>query len=340
MTNEDILEINSFLFKAENVVIVPHKGPDGDAVGSTLAVWHLLKNQGVKATVIAPNEFPNFLHWMPGSEEIIIYEGNEEKSDAIISSADVIFTLDFNHLSRTGCMEPVLKKATSTAKFILIDHHQQPDDYADYIYSDVNVCSTCQMIYHFIDKMDRTEDITPEIASCLYTGIMTDTGSFKYRSTTGQTHHVIANLIEKGADNTSIHENIYDTNSFERLQLLGRALSNLKVEEEYRTAYITLTQEELDNFSFKKGDTEGFVNYGLSLEGIVFAAIFIENKAEGIIKMSLRSKGNFNTNELARKYFDGGGHINASGGKSDLNMQETIDKFLSILPAYKEELAK
>lgn len=340
MTNEDISEINSFLFKAKNVVIVPHKGPDGDAVGSTLAIWHLLKNHGVEATVIAPNEFPNFLNWMPGSEEIMIYEGNEEKADAIISSADIIFTLDFNHLSRTGCMEPVLNNALSTAKFILIDHHQQPDDYANYIYSDVTVCSTCQMIYHFFDKMDRTNEITPEIATCIYTGIMTDTGSFKYRSTTGLTHHVIADLIEKGADNTRIHENIYDTNSFERLQLLGRALSNLKIVPEYRTAYISLTQAELNQFNFKKGDTEGFVNYGLSLEGIVFAAIFIENEAEGIIKMSLRSKGDFNTNELARKYFEGGGHINAAGGKSHLNMQETIDNFLSILPQYKDELLK
>jgi phosphoesterase RecJ-like protein len=168
---------------------------------------------------------------------------------------------------------------------------------------------------------------------------MTDTGSFRYRSTTSLTHRVIADLIEKGADNTSIHENVFDTSSYGQLQLLGCALQNLKVVEGLRTAYITLSQEELDRHNFKKGDTEGFVNYGLSLEGIVFAAIFIENAADNIVKISLRSKGTFSVNDFARKYFDGGGHINAAGGKSDLSLQETVDKFISILPSYKTNLA-
>ncbi|HET8887214.1 MAG TPA: bifunctional oligoribonuclease/PAP phosphatase NrnA [Salinimicrobium sp.] len=340
MTNEDISKIKSFLFKSKNVVIVPHKGPDGDAIGSSLAIFHLLKNEGINTTVISPNEFPDFLKWMPGSEEILIYEKNESEADTIISTADVVFTLDFNHLSRTGIMEPVLKRATSTAKFILIDHHEQPDDYAHFMYSDVSICSTCQMVFQFFDKMDLAEKITPEMATCIYTGIMTDTGSFKYRSTTGETHHIIAQLIEKGADNTTIHENIYDTNSYERLQLLGRTLSNLKVINELNVAYTTLTQEELNQFNFKKGDTEGFVNYGLSLEGIIFAAIFIENESEGIVKISFRSKGDFSVNDFARNHFDGGGHINAAGGKSQLNMQQTLEKFISLLPQYQEELIK
>jgi len=220
----------------------------------------------------------------------------------------------------------------------MIDHHQQPDSYALVTYSDVTMSSTCQMVYHFIQRIGMAQEIGPQIATCLYTGIMTDTGSFRYRSTTSQTHHVIADLIEKGADNTSIHENIYDTNTYSKLQLLGVALKNLKVVEGYRTAYITLTQEELDRHNFKKGDTEGFVNYGLSLQGIVLAAIFIENTAENMVKISLRSKGTFSVNDFARRHFNGGGHTNAAGGRSDLPLQDTIEKFETLLSEYKTSL--
>ena len=337
MTNEEISRVKELLDPAKKIVIVPHKGPDGDAMGSTLALKILLENQGHFVHLIAPNEYPDFLKWMPYQEEVLIYDKDPKICDPIIAEAEVIFTLDFNHLSRAGEMYEPLKKAE--AKFIMIDHHQQPDDYAEVTYSDVTMCSTCQMVYHFIEKIGLAEKITPQMATCLYTGIMTDTGSFRYRSTTSLTHRVIADLIEKGADNTSIHENVFDTSSYGQLQLLGCALQNLRVVEGLRTAYITLSQEELDRHNFKKGDTEGFVNYGLSLEGIVFAAIFIENKAENIVKISLRSKGTFSVNDFARRYFEGGGHINAAGGKSDLSLQETVEKFISILPTYKTSLA-
>jgi len=188
--------------------------------------------------------------------------------------------------------------------------------------------------------MGLSEQITPQIATCIYTGIMTDTGSFRYRSTGSLTHRVVAKLIEKGADNTSIHENIYDTNSYSKLQLLGVALKNLKVIEEFRTAFITLSQEELDMHHYKKGDTEGFVNYGLSLTGIVFAAIFIENQAEQIVKISFRSKGTFSVNDFARRHFHGGGHVNAAGGRSETTLASTIENFISILPQYKTSLKK
>ena len=234
-------------------------------------------------------------------------------------------------------MKQALEEAE--ANFVMIDHHQQPDDYADVTYSDVSMCSTCQMVYHFIENIGLAEKISPQIATCLYTGIMTDTGSFRYRSTTSLTHRVVAKLIEKGADNTNIHENIYDTSTYSQLQLLGCALQNLRVVEGLRTAFITLTQEELDRHHFRKGDTEGFVNYGLSLSGIVFAAIFIENEADKIVKISLRSKGTFSVNDFARRHFDGGGHTNAAGGKSDLPMKETIERFISILPQYKTSLS-
>lgn len=337
MTNEDISKVKELLSPSKKIVIVPHKGPDGDAMGSTLALKILLEELGHYVHLIAPNDYPDFLKWMPYQEEVLIYDREPQKCDPVIAEAEVIFTLDFNHLSRAGEMQKSLEAAK--ASFIMIDHHQQPDDYAEITYSDVTMCSTCQMVYHFIVNIGLKERITPQIATCLYTGIMTDTGSFRYRSTTSLTHRVIADLIDKGADNTTIHENVFDTSSFGQLQLLGCALQNLRIVEGLRTAYITLNQEELDRHNFKKGDTEGFVNYGLSLQGIVFAAIFIENEAENIVKISFRSKGTFSVNDFARRYFSGGGHINAAGGKSDLSLQETVEKFISILPHYKTSLA-
>jgi bifunctional oligoribonuclease and PAP phosphatase NrnA len=227
----------------------------------------------------------------------------------------------------------------SEATFIMIDHHPEPGDYADHTYSDPTMSSTCQMVFQFIHKLRAGKSITPEIATCLYTGIMTDTGSFRFRSTTSETHKVIAELIEKGADNTSIHQNIYDTSSQNRMNLLGVALQNLKVNKELRTAYITLSQEELDKHNFQKGDTEGFVNYGLALEGIIFAAIFIEHKSEGIIKISFRSKGSFSVNDFSRAHFHGGGHVNAAGGKSEVSLEDTVVKFNSVLHEYREQLS-
>ena len=337
MIEQNILEITAELSTASNIVIVPHKGPDGDAIGSTLALWHFLKEKGHNANVVAPNDYPHFLKWLPGNEEVIIYESNQEKSNKLIEEAEIIFTLDFNVLSRSGLMFEPLEK--SEAIFIMIDHHQEPAEYADYTYSDAAMSSTCQMVYHFIERLRAVDKITPEIATCLYTGIMTDTGSFRFSSTSSDTHRVVADLIEKGAKNHIIHNNVFDTNSENGLQLLGTALQNLRVNKELRTAYITLSQEELDRHNFQKGDTEGFVNYGLSLSGIVFAAIFIEHRAENMIKISFRSKGDFSVNDFARKHFNGGGHTNAAGGKSDASLNDTVVRFNQILPEYSKELS-
>lgn len=337
MIEQSILEITSALSQSNRIVIVPHKGPDGDAIGASLGLYHFLKEKGHDTTVIAPNDFPQFLKWLPGNEEIHIYENDREACNTLIQQADIIFTLDFNMLDRAGDMVEPLTEAEGT--FIMIDHHPEPSDYADHTYSDATMSSTCQMVYKFFQKLRAIKHITPEIATCLYTGIMTDTGSFRYRATTGDTHRVIADLIDKGADNNTIHSNVFDTFSENRLQLLGVALQNLKVNRELRTAYITLTQEELDKYGFQKGDTEGFVNYGLALKGIIFAVIFIEHKMDGMIKMSLRSKGNFSVNKFARAHFNGGGHLNAAGGRSELSMEDTLTKFNTILPQYKEELS-
>ncbi|MFT4803796.1 MAG: phosphoesterase RecJ-like protein [Psychroserpens sp.] len=336
MNKEDINSIKELLSSPKQIVIIPHKNPDGDAIGSTLGLLHYLKQYNHNAVIIAPNDYPDFLKWMPGESSILKYDHQKESCDALLISAEIIFTLDFNSLGRIGSMQDAV--TASKGLKIMIDHHQQPDDYATYTYSDVAMSSTCEMVYNFIAMLDDTDTVKTDIATCLYAGIMTDTGSFRFSSTTSATHKIIGNLIEKGANNAQIHNNIMDTNSYERMQLLGKALSNLKVIPEYKTAYITLTQEELNTFNFKKGDTEGFVNYGLSLKGIIFAAIFIESHQDDIIKISLRSKGDFSVNELSRSHFEGGGHTNAAGGKSDLNMRDTIDKFISILPQYKKDL--
>lgn len=336
MTNKDIKEIKQLLEKPKRIVIIPHKNPDGDAIGSTLGLYHYLKAKKHNVIVITPNDYPDFLKWIPGEDTIIQYESNTINSKPLIENAELIFTLDFNALYRTGEMEQVLVKAEAIK--IIIDHHQQPEDYAKYVYSDVSISSTCQMVYHFLEMLDDIEALNKDIATCLYVGIMTDTGSFRFASTTSTTHRVVADLIDKGANNVQIHKNIYDNNTFNRTQLLGCALNNLKVIQEYKTAYISLSQDVLNKFDFKKGDTEGIVNYGLSLKNVVFAAIFIEHKKEGIVKISFRSKGNFDVNTFARIHFNGGGHINASGGRCELSLNNTIDKFISILPNYIKDL--
>ncbi|MGM0934209.1 MAG: DHH family phosphoesterase [Bacteroidota bacterium] len=336
MIEQSILEITAELARARDIVIVPHKGPDGDAIGASLAMWHFLKDKGHNPQVIAPNNYPDFLKWLPGTEEVIIYENEQERSNQLIADADLVFTLDFNELNRAGIMvQPLID---SQAVFVMIDHHQEPTDYANHTYSDATMSSTCEMVYHFLEKLRAANHISPEIATCLYTGIMTDTGSFRFSSASSLTHRVVADLIDKGAENWKIHNKVFDTNSEKRMQLLGTALRNLKVLPEYKTAYISLSQEELDRHDFRKGDTDGFVNYGLALEGVIFAAIFIENKQDGIIKISFRSKGDFSVNAFARQNFEGGGHINAAGGKSDISLKETLDRFESLLPQYKDDL--
>lgn len=339
MIKAQIPEIKALLSSPKNIVIVPHRNPDGDAMGSTLGLYLYLKFYNHNAVVIAPNDYPDFLNWLPGDDTVLKYETQQDLCNALIEKADLIFTLDFNAFHRAGHqMAEVLEPSSATK--IMIDHHQQPDDYAKYTYSDVSMSSTCEMVYNFIELLGDADKIDAEIATCLYVGIMTDTGSFRFPATTSRTHEVIGNLIEKGAENSEIHNHIYDTNSYSRLQLLGRAMQNLKVIPELRTAYITLSQDELDEFNFKKGDTEGFVNYALSLKGIIFAAMFTESKQDQIIKISLRSKGEFSVNEFSRAHFHGGGHTNAAGGRSEEDMKTTINNFISILPKYKQDLSQ
>ncbi|RKS14908.1 bifunctional oligoribonuclease/PAP phosphatase NrnA [Flavobacterium sp. 120] len=333
MKIQDIQAIQLLLSTPKKIAIIPHRGPDGDAMGSTLGLYHFLLKNNHHPVVVSPNEFPDFLAWMPGSETVKIYEKDKENCTKILEEAELIFTLDFNALHRTGEMEHVLAKLK--APFIMIDHHQKPDDYATFTYSDTSFGSTCEMIYNFILFLGRKEDIDKTIGTCIYTGILTDSGSFRFPKTTGTTHRIIAELIDLGVENTEIPTLLFDNSSFGRLQLLGRALQNMKVLTEHQTAYTTLTQDELNAFDYVKGDTEGIVNYGLSIKGIVFTAIFIENKEEKIIKISFRSQGDFDVNQFARDHFNGGGHRNAAGGKSEVSMEETIRKFEDLVTKLK-----
>ena len=330
MNEKDILEISDLLSLPKKIAIIPHRNPDGDAIGSTLALYHFLKKLNHEAVVIAPNNFPDFLSWMPSSSEILIFENNENNAKKVLENADIIFTLDFNALHRTGeVMEQFLSQLQTT--FIMIDHHQSPDEYAKYTFSDTNYGSTCEMVYDFISFLGKLDLIDKNIATCIYTGILTDSGGFKYPKTTGKTHRIVADLIDSGAENTEIPNFLFDNNSYARLQILGCGLQNMKVLYDHKTAYTFLTQNDLDQFKFQKGDTEGIVNYGLTIKNINFAAIFIENKEEKIIKISFRSQGEFDVNNFARQHFSGGGHINAAGGKSELSMDETLTKFENLV---------
>lgn len=336
MNSADVRALEALLSTPQKIAIIPHKNPDGDAIGAALGLHHYLVKKGHSSVVISPNDYPEFLKWMPGTGNVIIYEKQNAQAKEFIATSTLIFTVDFNDLGRIGQLKEVLEETDTT--FVMVDHHQSPANYASVMYSDTSMSSTCEMIFHMIKALGGENEINSEIADCLYAGILTDTGSFKYAATTSETHRVVAALIDKGARNSEIHREIFDTNTPSRLHLLGCALNNLVILPEYSTAYITLSQEELDKHDFKKGDTEGFVNYGLTLAGIRMAVIFIENKDEGIIKISFRSEGDFSVNEFARSYFEGGGHTNAAGGKSTRSMEETVAYFRTLLEQHKSEL--
>ena len=330
MNVDELNVLKQKLSSPKKIVITTHKGPDGDAMGSSLALYNYLIKKGHEVNVITPNEYPKFLKWMKGDDKVIEFCYNEDKATKITNDAEIIFCLDFNTLSRIDTFEPIVAK--SKAFKALIDHHQQPDVF-DFNYSDTNSCSTAQMIFEFISAFDDIDLIDKDIAECIYAGILTDTGNFRFKSVTSRTHQVVAQLINKGAQTHLVNDRIYDNNSISKLKLLGYCLNDkLEVIPEYGSAIISLSHKELDYFNFQKGDTEGVVNYALSIEGISVAAFFVER--DGLIKISFRSKGNFSVNQLARDHFNGGGHINAAGGAYGNDLQKTLTKFKEILTQY------
>ena len=332
---EDFYPILNQPFKA---VITAHQKPDGDAMGSILGLYHFLKQLGHEVTVISPTNWAQFLDWMPGVEQVIDFEANKSKASEIVANVDYIFCLDFNILHRTKHLEPVIQ--SSNAQKILIDHHQQPDILSfTYGVSDVKMSSTCEMIYDIIVQSGHSNLINIDIATCLYTGLMTDTGSFRFPSTTASVHKIVAHLKELGLQHAKIHENIYDNFTEGRLKFMGNAfLNRMTVLPEYKTAILAIPKTDIYKYDLKTGDTEGLVNYLLSIEGIKFAAIVIDREEER--KWSFRSKGNFDVNIFARTHFEGGGHANAAGGRSSKSVDETLNDFKKIIESYKSQLTQ
>ncbi len=339
MTSNEFSEIKELIQHAGSIAITAHKSPDGDAVGASLGLYHFLKKYcTAEVTVVLPDPFPDFLNWLPAADSIFVYTTSSNAVEVALQKADIIFCLDYNQLHRTGGLEPIIEGAEAVK--VLIDHHQMPGDFCDYMMSDTKASSTAELIYSFIDKLGQTGLIDSAIASSLYTGLVTDTGSFRFSSTSSKTMRIVAELMDKGLRHNEVYDLIFDNQSYTRLKLMGFVLGEkLAYLEQYHAAYISLSQEELKQFNYKKGDTEGLVNYGLSIKGVKFAAFFRESSA-GFVKISFRSKGDFDVNKFARSHFSGGGHINAAGGRSDLSLEETEQYFKSLLPKYEEELSR
>ncbi len=318
-----------------NVIITTHHKPDADAIGSSLGLYLFLSKMNLNVKVITPTDFAGFLHWMVGANDIIIFEGNEQKCEEITNNADFIFCLDFNHLSRINEYGVIVAEAN--AKKILIDHHQYPQGFEDYTYWDDKASSTCELVYRWINDIEQENQLDKDIASCLYTGIMTDTGSFRFSNCSADTHQIVANLMNYGIDHVWIHDKIYDSFTEDRVKFIGYAISQkLEVLPEYRTAIITINSDELKKYKIQTGDTEGLVNYGLSIEGVKFAILVIDRTK--LVKMSFRSKGSFPANQFAMNHFNGGGHFNAAGGSSTLTFEETISEIKNNLKQYQKQL--
>ena len=325
----------------KRVVIVTHFKPDADALGSSLGLAGYLKKKDHAVQVVTPSDYPGFLSWMPGHKEVLAV--NKDQADSLqraqqaVANAEVIFCLDFSSLNRINSLQDPVKN--STAKKILVDHHLEPEHFADFEHWDPKAASTAGLVFDLIDKLGDKNYIDADIANCLYAGVMTDTGGFRHSNTTQKEFQTASELVGAGANPSFVSKMIYDTNTIARMKLTGYVLSQkLTVLPEFHTVYICLSHDELKQFNTQTGDTEGLVNFGLSIEGIRLSVFMYDRKEE--IKLSFRSLGNFPANEMARKYFEGGGHKNAAGGSSQLSLEETLQKFLSILPEYKEQLAE
>ncbi len=330
---QDVTPLKQLLAYPKQIVITTHHKPDGDAIGSSLGLYNYLIQKGHHVTVITPSDYPFFLQWLPNNTHVLVYPDHKDESARLIAEAELIFCLDFNTLKRIGDMGELVRAAEG--KKVLIDHHLEPEDFDDYRYWSINACATAQLIYEFIAlKMGEPELINKDVATCLYTGIMTDSGSFRFDTTTPDVHRIAADLIAAGAENSKIHALVYDNFSESRVRFIGYALLNkLEVFEEYKAAIISISKEELLRFNITTGDTEGLVNYALTINGIRLGALIIERP--DMVKLSLRSTGDFPANEICKKYFNGGGHKNAAGGMSEKPLDEVINDFKRILPEYK-----
>ena len=330
MKDLTLKSVTKLFSEKRNIIFVPHSSPDADALGSCLALYHFF-NQENEVNIISPNEYTEILNFLPGSENVLNYERDKEKCENMIEKGDVIFTLDFNSLGRARNLSSLISKSSATT--IMIDHHENPDNYADITISNSKMSSTCEMVYDFICSIDKSI-IDNKIATCIYTGIVADTGSFRFPSTTSKTLKVGSELINHGVNVTEIFEKLHNNFQFNRLKLLGSTINNFKRISGLPVVYTSITDNDQKVNNFKKGDSEGFVNFGLSVADILCSVLFIEKKDEGLIKISFRSKGDFKVNIFASKYFNGGGHEHASGGISRLSLKETEKKFVTDITQY------
>ena len=331
-----ISEIKELLATPQKIVITTHHKPDGDAMGSSLGLYAYLIQLGHHVKVITPTDYPQFLHWLPNNSDVIIYTDETQHAAELVQEAALIFCLDFNTLSRINELGELVR--ASSAYKIMIDHHLEPEDFDDYRHWSINACAAAQLVYDFIvNELNDGAMMNKDIATCLYTGIMTDSGSFRFESATSSVYRIAADLIDAGAEHWRIHQLVYDNATEERLRFLGHCISNkLEILREYNTAIISVSKEELNQFKIVTGDTEGIVNYALSINGIKLAAFIIERTDK--VKLSLRSTGDFPANEICKKYFDGGGHRNAAGGVSSKDLATTVSDFKEILKEYKTQL--
>lgn len=323
--------------KPQNFVVIPHVNPDGDAIGSSVGLASILESYGHTCTVVSPNDYPAFYNWLGSETQMLNYDRNKSAAKRALSEADCIFCLDFNEIERAG----KLKNAIAEFKGIkiLIDHHPNPREFCDYMISYPSYSSTAELVYDVAILLGLEKHVSLNAANALYTGIMTDTGSFSHNISNPNTFKAISDLLAYGVDADAIHANVYHNYSTDRMKLLGYCLNEkMEVFPELRTAFISLTKEELESYNFAPGDSEGFVNYPLSIAGIVFTALFMEK--DNHVKISFRSKGTFPANAFSSENFNGGGHLNAAGGESYLPFDETIEKFKNLLPAYKNQLLK
>ncbi len=334
---QQMLPVIKLLDAPKKIIITTHHKPDGDAMGSSLAIYNYLKAKGHNPTIITPSDYPEFLYWLPGNEHVIEYPKQMEASQKLFDEAEIIFCLDYNNPNRTETLETVI--VNSKAKKILIDHHLHPAPFCDYTFSYPLSCATCELVYQFIVAMEDASVINKAIAECIYCGIMTDTNSFRFETMTADTHRIVADLMDKGAENYKIHENVFDNFSFDRMKMVGFSLFNkLRMIPQFKTAFISLSKEDIAEFDSTTGDTEGIVNMALAIKDVKLAAFFYETPK--LIKISLRSRGEFSVKEMAQTYFEGGGHRNAAGGKAYTSLDDAINKFVSILPEYRDELLK
>lgn len=324
--------IKTLLSKVKNIAVVTHFNPDGDAVGSSLALAQLLIKKGHKVSVIIPNDYPDFLNWIPGQELIANFEKNPKKTTRLMEAAELIFCLDFNALHRIQELGKLVAK--SKAVKILIDHHLEPESFPDYVLHNVKASSTAELVYEFIDLLGEKELIDNDIAAGLYTGLLTDTGSFQYASTTPKVHRIVADLMEIGLDTFYVYDRIFNQSELGRIQFFGFSwLERMEILESIGAGIIAINQEDQKKYSLKKGDTEGLVNTPLQIKNIDIAVLAAEQ--DGYVKLSFRSKGDINVNALARKYFNGGGHKNAAGGIYNTTLVETVNKLKEVLPELK-----